>query len=122
MTIYHICTYHILLIYICTHKYIVVARAESNPEEIALDDPEEGAAANPEELEIDEVRDDGDDDPGDASMFAAVEIHNYSAAGLAADTEEAPLPQALAYVVACSQDLGAVSRAPRVSEEHQTEH
>ncbi len=75
-------------------------RAEANPEEIALDDAGEPAAANPEELDIDDVPDDDAEADG-ASMFAAVEIHNMSAAGAAAEErEDARLPQALANVVA----------------------
>ncbi len=91
-----------------------VVHAESNPEEIALDEPEECAAANSEELDIDNIPDDGDDvGTGDASMFAVVEIHNYSTAGAAADRREASLPQALANVVADSLGV-AVLRSPKV--------
>ncbi|KAK9834807.1 hypothetical protein WJX81_000122 [Elliptochloris bilobata] len=76
------------------------AAAESNPEEIALDNSEEAAAANPEELDIDEVPD--DDDANGISMFAPVEIHNYPAgtATAAGNGSEAPLPQALANCMA----------------------
>jgi len=66
-----------------------VARAESNPEEIALEDPKEGLRSNPEELDIDEVPDDED---GDASIFTAVQIHN-AAVGAGRDREEVPLPR-----------------------------
>ena len=77
--------------------------AESNPEEIALDDVDDGMAANPEELDIDGTPDDDEDVCG-ASMFAPVEIHNYSAGNpaAAANGSELPLPQALANVVAGS--------------------
>ena len=73
--------------------------AESNPEEIALEDGEDEAAVNPEELDIDELPD--DEDVGGASMFAPVEIHNYSVgqAAAAARSNGLPLPQALANVV-----------------------
>ena len=75
-------------------------RAGSNPEEIALEYLDDGAAANPEELDIDEVPD--DEDVCGASMFAPVEVHNYSAGHPAAAEKgsELPLPQALANVVA----------------------
>lgn len=75
--------------------------AESNPEEIALEDVDDGTAANPEELDIDGVPDDDEDACG-ASMFAPVEIHNCSAGhpAAAAHSSDLPLPQALANVVA----------------------
>ena len=67
-----------------------------------MDDAEDGADANPEELDIDGVLD--DEEGGGASMFAPVEIHNFSTgqAAAAAMGDGLPLPQALANVVAGS--------------------